>query len=76
MKILTNAGADVNVVVRDRSILMHVVEANHMLLAQVLITAGANVNFRDANGDTALRIARRYEYFDLDLMLVQAGGRL
>ncbi len=76
LKILINAGADVNVTAQGRSILMHVVEANNMLLAQMLINAGANVNFRDVNGDTALRLARRHEYFDIDLMLVQAGARL
>lgn len=75
LKVLINAGAEVNVVAEGRSILMRVVQANNMLLAQLLIAADADVNFRDERGDTALRIARRNEFFDIDLMLVQAGAR-
>lgn len=75
LKILINAGAKVNVYPEGRSVLMHVVEKNNMLLSQIIIGAGADVNFSDAQGDTALKIARRNGYFDLDLMLVQAGAR-
>ena len=75
LKILINAGANVNVAPEGRSVLMRVVEDNNMLLSQLLIAGGADVNFRDANGDTALKIARRLGYFDLDLMLVQSGAR-
>jgi len=75
MKILINAGASVNVNPEGRSVLMHVVQDNNMLLSQQLIAAGADVNFQDESGDTALRIARRNGYFDLDLMLVQAGAQ-
>ena len=76
LKVLINAGAKVDVVAEGRSILMRVVQANNMLLAQVLIAAQADVNFRDERGDTALRIARHNKFFDIDLMLVQAGARL
>jgi ankyrin repeat protein len=75
LKILINAGAKVNVNPEGRSVLMHVVEKNNMLLSQLIIAAGADVNYIDAEGDTALKIARRMGYFDLDLMLVQAGAR-
>lgn len=75
LKILINAGASVNVQPEGRSVLMHVVEKNNMLLSQLLIAAGADLNFSDAEGDTALKIARRNGFFDLDLMLVQAGAR-
>ena len=75
LKILINAGAKVNVFPEGRSVLMHVVEKNNMLLSQIIIAAGADVNFSDAEGDTALKIARRKGFFDLDLMLVQAGAR-
>lgn len=75
LKILINAGANVDVAPEGRSVLMRVVEDNNMLLSQLLISAGANVNYFDLNGDTALRIARRKGYYDLDLMLVQAGAR-
>ena len=75
LKILINAGANVNVAPEGRSVLMRVVEDNNMLLSQLLIAGGADVNFRDENGDSALKIARRLGYFDLDLMLVQSGAR-
>jgi ankyrin repeat protein len=75
LKILINAGANVNVAPAGRSVLMHVVEDNNMLISQLLIAGGANVNYRDDAGDTALKIARRLGYFDMDLMLVQSGAR-
>ncbi len=75
MKVLINAGADVDAVAEGRSVLMHVVNNNNVLLSQLLIKSGADVNYQDDEGDTALKIARRKGYFDLDLMLVQAGAR-
>lgn len=75
LKILINAGANVDVSPEGRSVLMHVVEKNNMLLSQLLIAAGADLNVSDENGDTALKIARRNGFYDLDLMLVQAGAR-
>lgn len=76
LKILVNAGANVNTIAEGKSVLMYTVIDNNPILAQVLIKAGAEVNYRAANGDTALRLARREGYYDLDLMLVQAGARL
>ncbi|MDX1453141.1 MAG: ankyrin repeat domain-containing protein [Oleiphilaceae bacterium] len=75
MKILINAGANPNIVANEKSLLMHVVEDNNALLSQLLISAGADVNYTAEDGDTALRIARRKGFFDIDLMLVQAGAR-
>lgn len=75
LKILINAGANVNVNPEGRSVLMHVVEKNNMLLSQLLIGAEADLNYSDSTGDTALKIARRNGFYDLDLMLVQAGAR-
>ncbi len=76
LKILINAGATVNADPQGQSILMHMVADNNPLIVQQLIGAGADVNYRNSNGDTALRIARRAGYYDLDLMLIQAGARL
>jgi len=74
MKILIKAGADVDIILNGQSLLMLTVEDNNMLLSQLLIKAGADVNFKDETNDTALKIARRKGYFDLDLMLVQSGA--
>lgn len=74
MKLLIANGAGVNVQPEGKSLLQHMVLANNPLLVQVLLEAGADVNFRTDDGDTALKMARRAGYFDLDLMLVQAGA--
>jgi hypothetical protein len=55
---------------------MHAVADENTLIAQQLIAAGADVNSIDQSGETALSIARQAGFFDLDLMLVQAGARL
>lgn len=75
LKILIEAGASVTASPHGRSILMHSVEDNNMLISQMLIDAGADVNFRDEEGDSALRIARRRGFVDLDLLLMQSGAR-
>lgn len=75
MKVLINAGADVNMSPDGYSILMHAVKDNNAILVKLLLEAGADVNYEADNGDTALKLARRAEYFDLDLMLVQSGAR-
>ena len=76
LKILINAGAKVDADPQGKSILMHMVIDNNPLIVQQLIGAGADVNYRDSSGDTALGLARRAGYYDLDLMLIQAGARL
>lgn len=76
VKILINAGANVDVAPQGRSLLMRVVEDDNILISQLLIRAGANVNFKGVSGETALSIARRKGYYDLDLMLVQSGAGL
>lgn len=75
LKILIEAGAKANAAPNGRSVLMYAVEDNNMLISQMLIEAGADVNFRDEEGDSALRIARRMGYVDLDLLLMQSGAR-
>lgn len=76
LKVLINAGATVDADPQGRSVLMHMVVDNNPLIVQQLIGAGADVNYRDSRGDTALGLARRAGYYDLDLMLIQAGARL
>lgn len=74
LKILISEGAVVDAYPQGRSLLMHVVEDDNMLISQILISAGVDLDFQDENGDTALRLARRKGFFDIDLMLVQAGA--
>ncbi len=76
LNILLDAGASPNAAPLGQSLLMHAVADNNMMIALPLIEAGADLNFIDANGVTALLIAREKDYYDLDLMLVQAGARL
>jgi len=58
-----------------RSLLMQAVELNSLLMAQILIRAGADVNFRSQTGMTALTIARDRQLGDLEMLLVQSGAR-
>ncbi len=75
VKTLLKAGANVNIEPGGRSLLMHIVEGNDLMLAQVLIAAGADVNFRDAAGNSALQIAKEKRYGDLEMLLVQSGAQ-
>ncbi len=72
---LIQAGADINAVMDGRSLLMQAVELNSLLMAQILIRAGADVNFRSQTGMTALTIARDRQLGDLEMLLVQSGAR-
>jgi ankyrin repeat protein len=75
VKALLKAGADVNIEPRGKSLLMHIVENNDLLLAQVLIVAGADVNFRNVESRSALQIAREKQYSDLEMLLIQSGAQ-
>ncbi len=72
---LIQAGANVNAVMDGRSLLMQAVELNSLLMAQILIRAGADVNFHSQAGLTALTIARDRQLGDLEMLLVQSGAR-
>jgi ankyrin repeat protein len=74
LKILLIEGAEVDAYPEGKSLLMHVVEDENMLISQQLIAAGVDLDYEDENGDTALRIARRKGFYDIDLMLIQAGA--
>jgi ankyrin repeat protein len=73
-KALIKAGADVNTVFAGQSLLMHVVATNSLLMTQLLIDAGATVNFRNGNGDSALSIAQTSNLQDVQMLLLQSGA--
>lgn len=75
-KVLIQAGANVNAVYQGKSLLMHAVQQNSLLMAQVLIKAGADVNYRAEDGETALSLARRKRFVDLEMLLLQSGARV
>lgn len=72
---LLNDGGNVNVTRQGESLLMQVVQNNDLLMAQVLIAAGADVNYIAPDGRTALAIARDHHNRDLEMLLVQAGAQ-
>ena len=57
------------------SLLMKIVGQGDLLMAEMLLAAGADVHFRAADGGTALQRARALGYPDLDMLLIQAGAR-
>ena len=75
-KALIQAGARVNTLYQDKPLLMIVVEQGSLLMAQVMLSAGASVNARDANGETALMMAVRKNNEDMQMLLRQSGGEI
>ncbi len=55
---------------------MHIVEGGDLLTAEMLVAAGADVNYRGKNGRTALDIARASNNRDLEMLLIQAGAEI
>ena len=74
VKALLAAGANVNVSQDGRSLLMHVVDGGDLLMAEVLLAAGADVGYQGPDGRTALDIARQNNNQELQMLLVQAGA--
>ncbi len=72
---LLAAGGNVNIVIDGQSLLMRMVDANNLLMTQVLIDAGADVNFQAGDGETALSLARRHHNRDIQMLLLQAGAQ-
>lgn len=75
VKALLAAGANVNIAPKGTSLLSHIVSNNDMLLTQVLIAAGADVNSHGEAGVTPLEMARQKGYKDLEMLLVQSGAQ-
>ncbi|BES73602.1 hypothetical protein RE428_46200 [Marinobacter nanhaiticus D15-8W] len=74
VKTLLAAGGNVNIAPGGESLLMRVVRNGDLLMAEVLIAAGADTNFRAQDGTTALSIAREKRHRDIEMLLVQAGA--
>lgn len=74
MRTLLDAGGNVNIAPDGESLLMHVVRNGDLLMAEVLIAAGADAGFRSSDGTSALDIARQRNLRDLEMLLVQAGA--
>jgi ankyrin repeat protein len=55
---------------------MKIVANGDLLTAEMLLAAGADVNYRADSGRTALDIARENNSRDLEMLLVQAGATL
>ena len=58
------------------SLLMHIVEGGDLLTAEMLLAAGADVNYRGSDGRTALDLARASNNRDIEMLLIQAGAQL
>ncbi|WP_404365445.1 ankyrin repeat domain-containing protein [Marinobacter sp.] len=74
VKALLSAGANVNVSQGDHSLLMQVVEGGDLLMAEVLLAAGADPGYKGPDGLTALAIARQNNSRELQMLLIQAGA--
>jgi ankyrin repeat protein len=68
------AGANVNVSQNGESLLMKVVGSGDLLTAEMLLAAGADVNYRSDDGRTALDLARARNNRDLEMLLIHAGA--
>lgn len=75
VKALLDADGNVNVAPGGESLLMHVARNGDLLMAEVLIGAGADTNYRSEDGRTALDVARAQNNRDMQMLLVQSGGR-
>ena len=54
IKLLVGAGADVEAVAEDETPFLSAVKVSHFTAAKALLALGANVDFQDSKGNTAL----------------------
>lgn len=74
-KTLIRAGADVNTSFGGRSLLMHIVTTNSLLLTQLMIDAGVDLNYRNDDGISALDVAQQGNLQDVQMLLVKSGAQ-
>lgn len=77
LKLLLEAGASINVRVRDGETVLHpAVRYGKVEFVKLLLDYGVNISVRRFDGDTALHIAARYRYEDIVKLLVEAGANV
>ncbi len=59
IRLLVGAGADVDPVAEDETPFLHAVKTSHFRAAEALLELGANVDFQDSHGRTALHYMLR-----------------
>jgi len=77
VKLLLEAGADVNVKNKDgETALMKASYNGYTEIVKMLIDAGADVNIKDRYGTTALMLASLYGYTEIVELLIKAGANV
>lgn len=80
VRYLIEHGANVNFCCKHgKTALMLSVEKGFATIVSILIAAGADLNIEDTSGlfdgDTALRLARRFNHEQIEEMLIRAGAK-
>ena len=77
-RLLMSYDASLNIIARDRitSPLMDAVTAGNAEIARVLIEAGADLNYRNRNGQTALVVAIGARMLEIAELLIDSGADL
>jgi len=76
IKLLIDAGADINIEVGNNTALMNASERGRIEIVKFLINAGANVNLQTNNNWTALMIASWTGYIEIVKLLIEAGANV
>jgi ankyrin repeat protein len=85
LELLLDAGADINLINNDKTILMHIVEWGYGKVPKIkrLLELGADTEFEDGNGDTAIKLIMiRYPerntglYTAILKLLIDAGANV
>lgn len=73
VKLLLDAGADF--ASGERWAFMAAVAGGHLEMVRLFLSRGANVHFRDSDGDTPLSLSIQYGHPDIEELLRQHGAR-